>query len=57
VLEHGSLRVVAAPRFLGLLRQELPPELAQVVIDDTALDVVKLDRRSLTRRLFPPAAA
>jgi protein required for attachment to host cells len=52
-----SLRIVAAPRFLGLLRQQLTPQVAQVVIDDAALDVVKLDRRSLTRRLFPPAAA
>lgn len=50
----GALRIVAAPRFLGLLRKALSPQLAQVVVDDAPLDLVKLNRRELTNRLFGP---
>ena len=51
------LRIVAAPRFLGLLRKELSPQVAAAVSDDAPLDIVKLPVRELTQRLFPAPAA
>ncbi|WP_343051328.1 host attachment protein [Pseudaquabacterium terrae] len=48
-----ALRIAAAPRFLGLLRKALTTAVAQVVIDDCPLDLVKLNRRELTLKLFP----
>ena len=50
---YERLRIVAAPRFLGLLRKALPREVAECVVDDEDKDLVQLDRRSLTERLFP----
>jgi protein required for attachment to host cells len=51
-----TLRIVAAPRFLGLLRKELSPQVADAVTDDSPLDIVKLPVRELTQRLFPAPA-
>jgi protein required for attachment to host cells len=52
-----ALRIAAAPRFLGLLRKALSTPVAQAVIDDCPLDLVKLNRRELTLKLFPPQPA
>jgi protein required for attachment to host cells len=48
------LRIVAAPRFLGRLRKQLDPEVRQAVEDEIDKDLLQLDRRALTERLFPP---
>lgn len=52
-----QLRVVAAPRFLGLLRKALNPHVAQAVTEDSPQDLVKLNQRELTVRLFSAQAA
>ncbi len=51
--EFTQLRVVAAPRFLGLLRKALSPQVAKVVLDETNVDVVHESLGQLTTRLFP----
>ena len=48
------LQIVAAPRFLGLLRQELDKEVAAVVEEELAKDLIHLDAATLTTHLFPP---
>ena len=48
----GVLHVAAAPRFLGLLRQALPPAVATRVADERDLDLTGLDERALTERFF-----
>lgn len=48
------LQIVAAPRFLGLLRQELDKEVAAVVEEELAKDLIHLDAAALTAHLFPP---
>ncbi len=53
---YEALRVVAAPRFLGYLRQVLPKQVADTVVDELDKDLIHEDLRSLTRRLFPPGA-
>jgi protein required for attachment to host cells len=50
------LHLVAAPRFLGLLRQELGKEVAAVVEEEKAKDLIHLDAAALTAHLFPPQA-
>lgn len=52
-----ALRIVAAPRFLGLLRKALPPSVAQRVTEDAPQDLVQLNQRELTVRLFSAEAA
>ncbi|HLL09893.1 MAG TPA: host attachment protein, partial [Rubrivivax sp.] len=49
------LHLVAAPKFLGLLRQELGKEVAAVVEDEKAKDLIHLDAAALTAHLFPPS--
>jgi protein required for attachment to host cells len=51
--EVTQLRIVAAPRFLGLLRKALSPQIAKLVIDETNVDVVHESLGALTTRLFP----
>jgi protein required for attachment to host cells len=53
---YEQLRIVAAPRFLGRLRQQLQPEVKDVVLDELDKDLVHLDERTLTQRLFPSSA-
>jgi protein required for attachment to host cells len=53
----NALRIVAAPRFLGFLRKALSPQVAQVVTEDAPQDLVKLNQRELTVRLFSAEAA
>ena len=48
------LRFAAAPRFLGRLRKHLDDAVCAVVVDDIDKDLLQLDRRTLTQRLFPP---
>jgi protein required for attachment to host cells len=48
------LQIVAAPRFLGLLRQELDKEVSAVVENEMAKDLIHLDAAALTAHLFPP---
>lgn len=50
---YGALHVVAAPRFLGLLRQLLPPAVQAVVAGTLDKELVHDTARELTARLFP----
>lgn len=51
---YEQLRIAAAPRFLGRLRQHLSDEVRRVVIDEIDKDLLQLDRQALTLRFFPP---
>lgn len=51
-----QLRIVAAPKFLGRLRKALPHEVSDVVVDEIDKDLLQLDRRELTQRLYPEQA-
>ena len=48
------LHIVAAPRFLGLLRQEMGKDVTAVVEEESAKDLIHLDAAALTAHLFPP---
>jgi len=50
---YDELRVVAAPRFLGLLRKAYTPQVAQTVVQELDKDLVHADNAEITRRLFP----
>jgi protein required for attachment to host cells len=50
---YERLRIVAAPKFLGRLRKVLPQEVSDSVIDEIDKDLLQLDRRELTQRLYP----
>lgn len=50
-----ALKVVAAPRFLGLLRKAFSPQVAGAVTDDDNHDLTHLRAEELTARLFPAA--
>jgi protein required for attachment to host cells len=54
---YGELRIAAAPRFLGRLRKALDPEVAKSVTGEIDKDLLQLDRRELSQRLFPPPNA
>jgi protein required for attachment to host cells len=49
----GELHIAAAPRFLGRLRRQLPSAVKQSVVEELDKDLLQLDRRTLTQRLFP----
>lgn len=51
-----TLKVVAAPRFLGYLRQAWSPQVAQTITDELDKDLVKADLDELERRLLPAHA-
>ena len=53
-----ELRIVAAPRFLGHLRNELDPHVTAVVSGELNKDLIHEGNGEITRRLFaaPPAA-
>jgi protein required for attachment to host cells len=51
---YERLHIAAAPRFLGRLRKQLDNEVRQSVVDEVDKDLLQLDRRTLTQRLFPP---
>jgi len=48
-----ELQVVAAPRFLGLLRKALGPDVAGVVTREVDKDYVHFENHDITSRLFP----
>lgn len=49
-----ELQVVAAPRFLGLLRKAFAKTLARAVTVELDKDLIHSSNRDLTERLFPP---
>jgi protein required for attachment to host cells len=49
----AQLRIVAAPRFLGLIRAQLDAAVADTLVDDLSKDLTHLNTTELTRRLFP----
>ena len=51
-----ELRIVAAPRFLGLLRKELDAHVSATVSEELSKDLIHADNAELTRRLFPEPA-
>ena len=51
---YDELRIVAAPRFLGLLRKALGNEVAATVTDEVDKDLVHMDNADIAQRLFPP---
>jgi protein required for attachment to host cells len=46
------LKVAAAPRFLGLLRQSMPPQVAAVIFDEVPKDLVHESRADLEQRFL-----
>ncbi|RZL00807.1 MAG: host attachment protein [Rubrivivax sp.] len=48
-----DLKLIAAPRFLGLLRKALSPQVAKLVSESLDKDLVHLGNQDITRRLFP----
>jgi protein required for attachment to host cells len=54
---YDTLRIVAAPRFLGLLRQELDAGVRAVVVEEIDKDLVHEGDDAIARRLYrgPPA--
>jgi protein required for attachment to host cells len=46
------LCIAAAPRFLGRLRKALDPQVAKTVVDEVDKDLLQLNRREVTQRLF-----
>jgi protein required for attachment to host cells len=52
--KYERLRIAAAPKFLGRLRKQLDAQVKQAVEDELDKDLLQLDRRALTQRLFPP---
>lgn len=49
---YQHLKVAAAPRFLGLLRQALTPQVASVILDELPKDLVHESRADLERRFL-----
>jgi protein required for attachment to host cells len=49
---YGELHIAAAPRFLGRLRQHLSTPVHQVVEQELDKDLLQLDLRELSRRIF-----
>jgi protein required for attachment to host cells len=48
---YDQLFIIAAPAFLGMLRDELPPTLRKLVGGELDQDLVKLDFHTLAQRL------
>lgn len=51
---YERLRIVAAPKFLGRLRKQLPREVKATVVEELDKDLVQLDKHTLTQRLCSP---
>ncbi|MBA3596921.1 MAG: host attachment protein [Methylibium sp.] len=56
VSRYEQLHVVAAPKFLGRLRKALSAEVASCVVQTQDKDLIHLNPRELTERLFPSPA-
>jgi len=54
---YDELRIVAAPRFLGRLRQVLDAHVKATVVEELDKDLVHMNEHELTKRLFGEAAA
>ncbi|MGY8527333.1 host attachment protein [Paracidovorax citrulli] len=55
---YDELRIAAAPRFLGQLRKALPSQVTDAVVEEVNKDLIHMQARELTDRLFPdPRAA
>jgi protein required for attachment to host cells len=54
---YERLHIAAAPKFLGRLRRVLDREVSDSVVDELDKDLLQLDRRTLTQRLFPSDGA
>jgi protein required for attachment to host cells len=52
---YDEVRLVAAPRFLGLLRKHLHPEVAKRVGESLDKDLVHMVDSEITARVFPRA--
>jgi len=52
-----TLRIAAAPRFLGRLRKALDTSVSKVVDQEIDKDLLQLDARTLTQRLCDDVAA
>jgi protein required for attachment to host cells len=50
------LRLAAAPRFLGLLRQSMKPEVADTILEDLPKDLVNESRADLEKRFLAEKA-
>jgi protein required for attachment to host cells len=50
---YGRLHIAAAPKFLGRLRRVLDREVSDTVVEEVDKDLLQLDSRTLTQRLFP----
>jgi protein required for attachment to host cells len=51
---YDGLRLVAAPRFLGKLRQELDARVRAVVVEEVGKDLIRLSDHEVAKRLLPP---
>jgi protein required for attachment to host cells len=49
---YDELTVVAAPRFLGLLRKALSPQVTKTIVKEVDKDVIHESMADLTKRLF-----
>ena len=54
---YERLKVAAAPRFLGLLRQALTPQVAATVLDEVSKDLTHETRADLERRFLAEASS
>ena len=50
---YSRLHIAAAPRFLGRLRKQLDADVKSSVETELDKDLLQLDNRTLTERLFP----
>lgn len=50
---YERLHIAAAPKFLGRLRRVLEREVSDTVVEEVDKDLLQLDSRTLTERLFP----
>lgn len=51
---YATLRIAAAPRFLGLLRQELDANVKAVVVQELDKELTHASDDDVARRFFPP---
>ncbi|WP_119153448.1 host attachment protein [Caldimonas tepidiphila] len=53
-----ELRIVAAPRFLGMLRKYINNQISPTITDEIDKDLIHMQNSEITQRLFPrPPAA
>lgn len=52
-----ELRIVAAPRFLGLLRKHMDKQIEPTVTEEVNKELIHMTNSEITQRLFPRPAA